>query len=114
MIGLTLPKKAAKENVAIGRAKIVAPFGPACNTESSFRDLVRAGVDVARLNFSHGTLQEKARLIQMIRKDGREEGKPICIMGDLQGPKIRTGNLKNHKPVLLKTAHKLTITPRYI
>ena len=114
MIRLKLPPRTWKENVADRRAKIVATVGPACNTESSFRDLVRAGVDVARLNFSHGTLQEKARLIQMIRKVGREEGKPICIMGDLQGPKIRTGNLKNHKPVLLKTGQKLTITPRDI
>lgn len=114
MIRLKLPQSTWKENVANRRAKIVATVGPACNTESAFRDLVLAGVDVARLNFSHGTQQEKTRLIQMIRKVGREEGKPLCIMGDLQGPKIRTGNLKNHKPIMLKSGHKLTITPRDI
>ena len=114
MIRLKLPQNNWKEDVAIRRAKIVATVGPASNTEAAFRELVRAGLDVARLNFSHGTQQEKTRLIQMIRKVAREEGKPLCIMGDLQGPKIRTGKLKNHTPVLLKTGQKLTITPRDI
>ena len=94
------------------RAKIVATLGPASNTEPVFRDLVRAGVDVVRLNFSHGTHEEKATLIQMIRKVSREERKPLCILGDLQGPKIRTSKLKDHQSVLLKTGQKLTITPR--
>jgi pyruvate kinase len=101
-----------KESPSQRRAKIVATLGPASNTESSFRDLVRAGVDVARLNFSHGTHEEKLALIQMIRKVSREERKPLCILGDLQGPKIRTSKLKDHQPVLLKAGNKLTITPR--
>ncbi len=90
------------------RAKIVATLGPASNTEPVFRDLVRAGVDVVRLNFSHGTHEEKLELIQMIRKVSREERKPLCILADLQGPKIRTSKLKDHQSVLLKagsTAH---------
>src|SRR6202051_3476839 len=94
------------------RAKIVATLGPASNTEPVFRDLVRAGVDVVRLNFSHGTHEEKSALIQMIRKVSREERKPLCILGDLQGPKIRTSKLKDHQPVLLKAGGRLTITPR--
>ena len=96
------------------RAKIVATLGPASNTEPVFRDLVRAGVDVVRLNFSHGTHEEKLALIQMIRKVSREERKPLCILGDLQGPKIRTSKLKDHQPVLLKAGQRLTITPRDI
>jgi pyruvate kinase len=96
------------------RAKIVATLGPASNTESVFRELVRAGLDVARLNFSHGTHPEKLALIEMIRKVSHEEGKPLCILGDLQGPKIRTGKLKNRTPVLLKAGQRLTITPRDI
>ena len=67
-----------------------------------FRELVRAGIDVVRLNFSHGTHEEKLALIQMIRKVSREEHKPLCILGDLQGPKIRTSKLKTIKPVLLQ------------
>jgi pyruvate kinase len=94
------------------RAKIVATLGPSSNTETSFRELVRAGLDVARLNFSHGTQQEKLKLIEMVRKVAVEEGKPICIMGDLQGPKIRTGRLKNKQPVQLKAGQRLTITPK--
>lgn len=96
------------------RAKIVATLGPASNSESVFRDLVRAGVDVARLNFSHGTHEEKLALIKMIRKVSREEQKPLCILGDLQGPKIRTSKLKDHQPVLLKAGNRLTITPREV
>ena len=66
------------------RAKIVATLGPASNTEPTFRELVRAGVDVVRLNFSHGSHEEKLALIQMIRKVSREEHKHLCILGDLQ------------------------------
>src|SRR5579875_3705597 len=93
------------------RAKIVGTLGPASNHESTFRELVRAGLDVARLNFSHGTHPEKLKLIEMVRKISREEGKNICILGDLQGPKIRTGRLKNRMPVQLKAGQRLTITP---
>ena len=96
------------------RAKIVATLGPASNTEPVFRELVRAGLDVVRLNFSHGTHEEKFALIQMIRKVSREERKPLCILGDLQGPKIRTSKLKDHQPVLLKAGQRLTITPREV
>ncbi|HZP03908.1 MAG TPA: pyruvate kinase [Terracidiphilus sp.] len=94
------------------RAKIVATLGPASSSESVIRDLVRAGVDVVRLNFSHGIYEEKLALIQSIRKVSRAERKPLCILGDLQGPKIRTAKLKDHQPVLLKAGHRLTITPR--
>ena len=96
------------------RAKIVATLGPACNQEPVFRELVRAGLDVARLNFSHGAHAEKLKLIEMVRRVAREERKPICILADLQGPKIRTGRLKNRMPVQLKSGQRLTITPRDI
>jgi pyruvate kinase len=96
------------------RAKIVATLGPASSTPEVFRKLVRAGLDVARLNFSHGSHAQKAELIKMVRTVAREEGKPICILADLQGPKIRTGKLKGHKPVQLIAGKRLTITPREI
>jgi len=63
----------------VRRAKIVATLGPSCSTEPIFRELVRAGLDVARLNFSHGSHAQKSELIRMVRKVAREEGKPICI-----------------------------------
>jgi pyruvate kinase len=96
------------------RAKIVATLGPASNTESVIRNLVRAGMDVVRLNFSHGSHEGKLAVMQMIRKISREERKPLCILGDLQGPKIRTSMLKDHQPVLLKAGQRLTITPRKV
>jgi len=96
------------------RAKIVATLGPASSDEETFRQLVRAGLDVARLNFSHGSHAQKTELIAMVRKIAREENKPICILADLQGPKIRTGVLVDHKPVLLVAGKTLTITPEQI
>ncbi|HEY6375863.1 MAG TPA: pyruvate kinase [Edaphobacter sp.] len=96
------------------RAKIVGTLGPACSSIEVFRQLVRAGLDVARLNFSHGSHAQKAELIRMVRQVAKEERKPICILADLQGPKIRTGKLKGHKPVQLVAGKLLTITPREI
>ncbi len=105
-----------QKTAAIGgrRAKIVATLGPASSTEATFRELVRAGLDVARLNFSHGSHEQKAELIAMVRKVSKEEEKPICILADLQGPKIRTGKLVDHKPVLLVAGRRLVITPETI
>ncbi len=96
------------------RAKIVGTLGPVSNNETTFRELVLAGLDIARLNFSHGTHPEKAKLIQMVRKVSAELGKPVSILADLQGPKIRTAHLKDHKPVLLESGQKLTITSREV
>jgi pyruvate kinase len=76
------------------------------------RDLMRLGMDVARLNFSHGTHQDHARNIARLRRAAEKEGRSICILQDLQGPKIRTGRLKGHTPVLLKNGSRVTITPR--
>src|SRR5712671_1693429 len=94
------------------KAKIVCTIGPASSSEAVLRDLMRAGMDVARLNFSHGTHEEHARLIKRLRRVAQKEGRTICILQDLQGPKIRTGRLKQHAPVLLKSGARLTITPR--
>src|SRR3954466_5417032 len=93
------------------KAKIVCTIGPASNTESALRDMMRFGMDVARLNFSHGTHEEHARQIERVRKVALKEGRTICILQDLQGPKIRTGRLKNRMPVALKAGQKLIITP---
>jgi pyruvate kinase len=96
------------------RTKIVATLGPACSTEPVFRNLVRAGIDVVRLNFSHGSHKDMLGLIGMVRKISREEHRSLCILGDLQGPKIRTSTLKGHQPVLLQAGLRLTITPREV
>ncbi|HEY6971735.1 MAG TPA: pyruvate kinase, partial [Candidatus Angelobacter sp.] len=96
------------------KAKIVCTLGPASNSESLIRDLMRLGMDVARLNFSHGTHEEHARVIDRLRKVAAREGRTICILQDLQGPKIRTGRLKYRTEVALKTGARVTITPRDI
>jgi pyruvate kinase len=93
------------------KAKIVCTIGPASNTEVALRDLMRFGMDVARLNFSHGTHEEHARLIERLRKVAQKEGRSLCLLQDLQGPKIRTGRLRNRMPVAIKAGSKLTITP---
>ncbi len=96
------------------RAKIVATLGPSSNTEPVFRQLVRAGINVVRLNFSHGTHEEKLALIHMIRKVSKEENRPLCLLADLQGPKIRTSKLKDHQAVMLVAGKRITITPREV
>src|SRR5689334_19976652 len=96
------------------KTKIVCTLGPASNSEPVLRDMMRMGMDVARLNFSHGTHEEHARTIERVRKIAEKEGRTICILQDLQGPKIRTGRLKYRTPVVLKAGSHLTITPRDI
>ena len=96
------------------KAKIVCTLGPSSSSEAMLRDLMRLGMDVARLNFSHGTHEEHARVIERVRKVAGREGRTICILQDLQGPKIRTGRLKYRTPVALKTGSLVTITPRDI
>ena len=96
------------------RAKIVCTIGPASNTDMVLRDLMRFGMDVARLNFSHGTHEEHARLIERLRRVALKEGRTICLLQDLQGPKIRTGRLRNRMPVTIKAGSKVTITPNDI
>ncbi len=75
------------------RAKIVATLGPASSDPASVRALVDAGLDVARINFSHGDERSWLAAIQAIRKAQAETGKPVAILGDLQGPKIRIGGV---------------------
>ena len=103
-----------KEPIPVRRAKIVCTIGPACDSEECILDLMRLGMDVARLNFSHGTHPEHARRIQRLRQAARRLQRTICILQDLQGPKIRTGSLKDGKAVELKTGSVLTITPRVV
>jgi pyruvate kinase len=101
-------------NGTVRRAKIICTIGPSCNSEPQIRGLMQLGMDVARLNFSHGSHEDHARHIAMLRKCADEEGRTICILQDLQGPKIRTGKLKGQKPVELKAGSVVTITTRAI
>ena len=82
------------------KAKIVATLGPTSTDENTIRELVNAGMDVARLNFSHGTYDQHAGRIALLRKIAAETGKPIAILQDLQGPKMRVGNLPDEGVML--------------
>jgi pyruvate kinase len=73
------------------RTKIVCTIGPASQEPETLSELMKAGMDVARLNFSHGDHQTHAEIIQRIRREAEAVGKPIAIMADLQGPKLRVG-----------------------
>ncbi len=75
------------------RTKIVCTLGPATSDYTAILALVREGMDVARLNFSHGDYQEHGQRIQLLRKASEETGRPVAIMQDLSGPKIRIGDL---------------------
>ena len=94
------------------RTKIVCTIGPATNSEAQLERLMRAGMNVARLNFSHGTQEEHALVIERIRAISARLGYPIAILQDLQGPKIRTGLLEGKQPVKLVDGAQLTITTR--
>src|SRR6188474_1436715 len=77
------------------RTKIVATVGPACDTYEKLLALVKAGVNVFRLNFSHGAHEDKTKIIEYIRQINKTEPYNIAILGDLQGPKLRVGEIEN-------------------
>lgn len=91
------------------RTKIVATVGPACDTFDKLLELARAGVNVFRLNFSHGTHEDKARIIQHIRRINKEQPFNIAIIGDLQGPKLRVGDIEGGA-IEIKEGQILTFT----
>jgi pyruvate kinase len=92
------------------RTKIVATLGPATSAPERIDALLRAGVDVVRLNFSHGDHAEHAALHARVRAAAAALGRPVAIMQDLQGPKIRIGALEGGDPIPLDDGSELTIT----
>ncbi len=93
----------------INRTKIVVTMGPASSTKTAIRSLIRAGANVFRLNFSHGSQEEHLNRINLIRNINKEFKEPVGILLDLQGPKIRIGDLKDGS-VKLKVGQKLILT----
>ncbi len=93
------------------RAKIVATLGPASAEPEVLEKLLSLGLDVARLNFSHGRHEEHARMLDRIRAASRHLGKAVAVLQDLQGPKIRTGPLRAGKAgVRIESGAEITIT----
>src|ERR1700675_2415282 len=89
------------------RTKIVATIGPASEDYDTLRALADAGMDGARLNFSHGSHEDMARRNERIRTVQDEIGRPLCVIADLQGPKLRIGELT--QPVMLERGSEVTL-----
>ena len=96
------------------RAKILATLGPASNTSEIIEQLINAGMNAVRINMSHGMPDEHAETIKIVRKVSGKLDKPISVLVDLSGPKIRTGLLQNAAPVVLETDAEFVITSRDI
>ena len=93
------------------RAKIVCTLGPATSTPERIRELVDAGMDVARMNLSHGSYEDHEKVYRMVRDAANETGRSVGIMVDLQGPKIRLGKIASG-PIDLADGQEVTITTR--
>ena len=91
------------------RAKIIATLGPASQDKKTIQELLQAGMDVARINFSHGTHQDHAQVIKYLRESAEELQQPVTILQDLSGPKIRTGEMAEG-PVEIHQGNKLVLT----
>jgi pyruvate kinase len=93
------------------KAKIVSTLGPASSSEEMLERLIAAGVDVFRLNFSHGSQEDHTNLVERVRRVAGKMNRPVAILQDLQGPKIRVGKLAT-EPILLVAGARIIITTR--
>jgi len=91
------------------RTKIVCTLGPTSSDPDTIQALVRAGMDVARMNFSHGSHEEHEERVRRVREAAQKEGRVVTILQDLQGPKIRVGEMKDGS-VMLREGQEVTIT----
>lgn len=95
------------------KAKIICTLGPASDTAEVLEGLIRAGMNVARLNFSHGTQDDHRRRVNILRKLSRKLGIPVAILQDVQGPKIRLGNFEGGQ-LVVKDGQTVTVTTRAV
>lgn len=92
------------------RTKIVCTMGPATDDDDVLREIIKSGMNVARFNFSHGSHEYHRKNIERVRAISQELGIPVAIMLDTKGPEIRTGLLKDHKPVTFEVGDHTTVT----
>src|SRR5581483_10157864 len=93
------------------KTKIVATIGPASWDYDVLKKMAVAGMNVARLNFSHGTHDEKKRAIDNVRKISEELGKPIAVYADMSGPKLRLGEFEGQREIKSKEEIQLSLNP---
>jgi pyruvate kinase len=106
-----LSKKRSKLKLPGHKTKIVCTIGPASRSESVLKELIKSGMSVARLNFSHGSLKEHREDIRRIRSVAKRLDRMVAIMIDLPGPKIRIGKL-SREPLVLKKGDSLILTTK--
>jgi pyruvate kinase len=95
--------------MSLCRTKIVCTLGPATASRDALRSLIEAGLNVARINFSHGTHEQHAETIGLVRDVAAELKRPVAILGDLQGPRIRIGDLE--APIILESGQEIVLSP---
>ena len=95
--------------LASHKTKIVCTIGPASDTPDIIEKMIRAGMNIARLNFSHGDFAGHKKVIEKIRTAAQAVGRRVAIMGDLPGPKMRIGSLET-EPIELKAEDSFTLT----
>lgn len=99
------------ETIKYNKTKIIATMGPACSSLEMLKQIIRAGVDVCRVNFSHGDWDTHLAVVKNIRKANEELGTNVAILGDLQGPKLRIGEVKDNS-MLLETGAIMTLSTK--
>lgn len=104
-----MAKKQTLRNLRSKHTKVVATIGPASANPETIRQMIRAGLDVARINFSHGTQEKHGEVIAMVREIAAEENVTVAILCDIQGPKIRIGKVAN-EPLMLDEGDDITLT----
>ena len=92
------------------RTKIVCTMGPACDNDETICEMLKAGMNVARFNFSHGSYEEHQGRIERVRRCAAKVGKPVGILLDTKGPEVRTGLLEGHAKVEVHAVDKITVT----
>ncbi|MFR3275311.1 MAG: pyruvate kinase [Collinsella phocaeensis] len=92
------------------RTKIVCTMGPACDNDETIREMIEAGMNVARFNFSHGSYEEHQGRIERVRRIARGLGRPVGILLDTKGPEVRTGLLEGHQKVTVNAGDKIVVT----
>src|SRR5512142_222304 len=93
----------------VRRTKIVSTLGPASRSAETISALIAAGMDVARINASHGTAEQRGELIRKVRAAARKVQRPVAVLLDLQGPRIRVGDLA--APIQLKPGETVVFAP---
>jgi len=106
-------KRSEKLQLSGHKTKIVCTIGPACSSGSVLKEMMRSGMNVARLNLSHGNIEDHRKNIRRIRSLASQLGRVVTILIDLPGPKIRVGTLEN-EPVVLKKDDHVTLTTEHI